>query len=171
MEDESSRGSGHPSRRTFLVVSGGLVVAGAAGGVALGLASGPSSSSGPLVAHVSAELTAAAAAERSLIATVDAALPSARGSRRAALRLVRSDHVAHLRAIEGAIADAVYPAVRSASASASSSPPVAVHGPVATAERAASRVAAARAGRLTGAPAVLLASIAAAEASHAELLA
>ena len=177
----SGRGRSGPTRRGLLV-GAGVVAAAAAGGVALGLATGGSDAT-PFVARPSRELSAAAAAERALIAMVDSALVRARAQQRAHLHAIRADHVAHLAAIEAAIADEMYPATRpsgSGAASASrpasptrsrrpSGPPVSL----ATArsrERAAATAAAARALRLSGRSAALLASIAAAEATHAELL-
>jgi hypothetical protein len=177
----SGRGRSGPSRRGLLV-GGGIIAAAAAGGVALGLTTGGSDAR-PFVARPSRELSAAADAERALIATVDSALTRARAQQRAHLHLIRADHVAHLAAIEAEIADEMYPATRptgSAAASVSrstSSPrtgrPAGPAVSVATArgrERTAATAAAARALRLSGRSAALLASIAAAEATHAELL-
>src|SRR6476646_9789768 len=84
-----------PSRRGFVV----------AGGVAVALNTGGSDALP--TQQVPKALTDAADAEESLIAQVDAALARAGGPRRAALRAVRADHVAHLAAIRAAIADAL----------------------------------------------------------------
>jgi hypothetical protein len=160
-----------PSRRGFLV-AGGLAALAAGGGVWLAVSAGEGSST-PASPTASRDLRAAAAAEQALLAQVDAAARHAHGSDRDLLRAVRADHVAHLAAIEASIADALYPSVPSTSASASA--PAAPAGVVRipdlrSAEVQAARAAAARAARLTGRSAVLLASIAAAEATHAELL-
>jgi hypothetical protein len=162
-----------PSRRGF-VVAGAVAVLAAAGGVAAGRDTGSQAATPPFaVAHA---LTDAAEAERALLEQVDAALARATGPRRAQLRQIRADHVAHLTAIKASIADALYPATPPAAASGSTSPsssPARARVSVAqvrAGEQQASRAAAARAAQLTGRPAVLLASIAAAEATHAELL-
>src|SRR5690242_9563617 len=166
-----------PSRRGFVAV-GVLAVAAAGGGVWLAT-SADDGNGGSAPPSVSRELPAAAAAERDLVATVDAALKHAHGAHRGALQTVRADHLAHLKAIEAAIADALYPnapssAAASASASASSSTsPGAGKVRIADVRAAGQRAAGAgsdRAARLTGRAAVLLASIAACEATHAELL-
>jgi hypothetical protein len=140
------------------------------------------------------------AAEVALIADVDSALGTAHPRIRRSLRAIRADHVAHLTALRAAIVDDVYPlaapspfAAGSASVSASNSAasgsasgpssPGASRSASSTAgapvpvsdiragELRASRGAAARAARMSGRDAALLASIAASEASHAELLA
>jgi hypothetical protein len=159
-----------PSRRGF-VVAGGLAVIAAAGGVAIALNTGGSDALP--TQQMPPALTDAATAEESLIAQVDAALARAGGTRRAALRAIRADHVAHLAAIRASIADALYPITPSAAPSGSPSgarPARVSVAQVRAGEQQASRTAAARAAQLTGRPAVLLASIAAAEATHAELL-
>jgi hypothetical protein len=153
------------TRRVFLA-AGGLLVAGAAGGgVALGL-SGGSSAQAPLQPDVRAALVRAALAEVDLIAAAARAMRTASGPDRATLRLVHRNHVAHLAAVRAAIADAAYPA---------HPPRIRKHarhvpGELAAAEARAARAGARRALELTGAPSALLASIAACEAGHAELL-
>jgi hypothetical protein len=164
----SGRRSG-PSRRTVLA-GGGLVLAAAAAGVAAGVASdrsGAAGSTGPVQPD---ELRAAAAAERTLIAAVDAALTESSGPRRHTLRSIRADHVAHLAALEAAAAQVAGTSPPTASAPARSRPS---GGPAAlrTGEQRAAGAAAARALRLSGRDAALLASIAACEAAHAEWLA
>jgi hypothetical protein len=153
------------TRRAFLA-AGGLLVAGAAGGgVALGL-SGGTSAPAPLQPRVRAALVRAAIAEVDLIAAAERAMRAARGSARVTLRGVRRNHVAHLAAIRAAIAEAAYPA---------RPPRIRKHarqltGALSAAEARAARAGARRALQLTGAPSALLASIAACEATHAELL-
>lgn len=125
---------------------------------------------------VSQALRAAAQAERDLLATVAAALKHAHGAHRAALQTLRADHTAHLRAIDAAVADALYPTAPSSTASPSAqhaSPPPSGKVRIAevrAGEQKAASAAAARAAALTGRDAALLASIAACEATHAELL-
>jgi hypothetical protein len=162
-----------PSRRRFLIGGGVLVAAAAGGGVALGMtaSSRHTPQSLPLVAHVAKELTAAVAAERALVASVDAAMAHAHGPAKRVLRAIRNDHVEHLAALSAAVRDDAFPAP--VPKSSSSSAPVT--GPIRQAdiravERRASRAAAARAMQLSGRDAALLASIAASEATHAELL-
>lgn len=161
------------SRRGFLIAGGIAVVGATGGGIALGRAAGKSDSA-TLVAHPPAELAAAAEAERALIALAEGAAAGVHGRRQSELGMVRANHAAHLAALEALIDDAVYPAVlpsTSTSRSASSPPPAGVNRTaVRAAERRAAATAAARAARLSGRTAVLLASIAAAEAAHAELL-
>ena len=158
------------SRRGFLVTTG-LMIGAAGGGVALGL-SGRQSASGPRIARVPAELAEAADAERALIAAVDATLATARGRERTTLRLLRADHAAHLAAVLAATADTIYPAVTSSAPSSAASRPTSALSPagVRSAEQRAAGTAAARALRLSGPNAALLASIAASEAAHVELL-
>lgn len=124
--------------------------------------------------HAPAALRAALAAEHDLIATLDASLPAA-GAAAGTLRRIRSDHAAHARALAAAVAEAggAVPGDQpAASASAGTAPPAAPASvaQLQQAEADASRWAAKRAGGLSGRDATLLASIAACEASHAELL-
>lgn len=153
------------TRRAFLA-AGGLVVAGAAGGgVALGLSGGTSATS-PQRPEVHEALLHAALDEQDLIAAAARAMHSAHSADRPTLRLVHDNHVAHLTAVRGAIAEAAYPAgpahIRRH--------PRHAPGDLAAAEARAARAGARRALQLTGAPSALLASIAACEATHAELL-
>src|SRR5690242_18311429 len=155
-----------PSRRGFLVV-GGLAAVAAAGG-AWWAASDDGTTSASVPTALVAELHAARTAEDELIATLDAALKHA-GGHGSALRQLHADHKAHAKAIAALVADVLYPATPSASSAPLERPSgrVAVAA-VRTAEMHASRVAAQRAAKLTGEAAVLLASIAACEATHAE---
>jgi hypothetical protein len=156
-----------PSRRGFLIV-GGLAVVAAGGGVWWALSDDGTKSAAPPTALIH-QLEAARTSEYALIIASQIALKHA-GSSAAAVRQVHADHIAHARAIEGLIADEMYPVKASL-------PPVSVHVPprisiaqVRSAESAAARAAGARAANLPGRAAVLLASIAACEATHAELL-
>ena len=82
----------------------------------------------------------------------------------------RADHAAHLHALEQLVATYPTPAPSATSTPAPAGTPrtlVALR----SAESAAATASAERARRLTGGPAALLASIAACEATHAELLA
>lgn len=124
--------------------------------------------------HAPAALRAALAAEHELIAGLDASL-SAAGTAAAALRQVRADHAAHARALAAAVAEAggAPPGAKGTAPDAASTARAAAPRSVAQlrqAESDASRRAAKRAGALSGRDAALLASIAACEASHAELL-
>jgi hypothetical protein len=159
-----------PGRRPPGISRRGLLL----GGVAVVLAGGGGVAAGVLrpVAHERptgrppADLVAALAAERALIASIDATT-GGDAAVRTALRQIRADHVAHHSALQGAVAAypraAPEPSPRSAQA-------LDVAG-LRTAEQRASAQAATRAARLSGRPAALLASIAACEASHGELLA
>ncbi len=158
-----------PSRRGFLLV-GTLAVAAAGGGVWWALSADESKPAALPTALID-QLHAASRVERELIATVGAALKHVSGSQATVLRQVHTDHVAHLRAIQGLTADAMYPL----KPSASSAPVPSTSGrvriaDVRTAETRAAQVAAKRAASLSDEAAVLLASIAACEATHAELL-
>jgi hypothetical protein len=161
-----------PQRRTrrWFLVSGAAVLVGAGGGVAADLAQHRRRPRQRPVAP--AELRAAVAAERALVADLDATTGGG-AQVRALLTQLRADHAAHLSALTGLVA--TYGAAgASAGASASAAPPApGVARSVAqlrAAEQQASAAAADRAARLAGAHAALLASIAACEASHADLL-
>jgi hypothetical protein len=156
-----------PSRRGFLIV-GGLAVLAAGGGVAWALRDDATKSAAPPTALLD-QLGAARTSEYALIVALQVALRRP-GSSASMLRQLHSDHVAHATAIEGLIADETYPVKASQG-------PVSVYVPkrvplaeVRSAESAAARTAAARAANLPARAAVLLASIAACEATHAELL-
>ena len=162
-------GPGGPSRRAFLIAGGTAVVAGAGAGVGVELSRHeprPRASAPP--PPPPAELVNALAAERELIATLDASIPTAPQVRER-LTHIRADHAAHERALAAAVRQVSGP---STAPTASGTPAAAPIGAaeLAGAERGAAQAAAARAARLTGRNAVLLASIAACEATHAELL-
>lgn len=157
-----------PSRRGFLVV-GGLAAVAAGGGVWWALSDEGAKPASPPAALLG-RLHDARTAEAELIATLRAALKHA-GSHGSVLRQLHADHVAHAKAIDALIADVLYPARPSPSSPAVSTPSGRV--PMATlraAETRAARAASHRAAQLTGQAAVLLASIAACESTHAELL-
>jgi hypothetical protein len=173
MTSTHSRRSG-VSRRGF-VLGAGLAVLGAGGGVAVGLLVDRTPD------HVTVPrprtLLAAAAAERTLLAQVDAAL-AGDASLRTVLRQVRADHAAHLAALTAAVELATGAAASSGAASGSGSAGARVPRPAPSsrdqlraAEAAAASAGAQRALALTGRDAALLASISACEATHAELLA
>jgi len=167
MENDSSRPA--TSRRGFLLGAAALVAAGGGGAAAALLRRRPKDKvSYPASPTV---LLAAVAAETRLIAAIDAARDVA------ALAHLRADHVAHREALLGAVQLATgSPSSGLSPSGLSSSPSTAPAQPRPTltqlreAELAAAAAAASAAASLTGAPATLLASIAACEASHAELL-
>jgi hypothetical protein len=143
------------------VLAGGLVV----------LASGGAGVAGAVLPDRSPEprpeppgvLVAAAAAERALLADLTATTGGT-AEVRVLLAQAAADHRAHLAALTGLLA-----AYRSMAPAAARGTPR-TRAQLRSAERAASTAAARRAERLTGPTAALLASIAACEASHAELL-
>jgi hypothetical protein len=182
------------SRRAVFLGSVVAVLAGAGAGVAAGvLRHLPGTSGQP----APPELASALSAEENLLAAVRtalAALPVGAGaSVRGALTTIGNDHVAHLTALRAALAgyrgpNAAASTVITGTAvpggpsgkpvtgpSGSSGQPSAAASPatpdgVRRAEERAGSAAAARAGRLTGRDATLLASIAACEATHATWL-
>lgn len=159
--------SGRISRRGLLV-GGAAVVIAAGTGVAVG-ALQPLPEPDKPTGRPPADLVAALAAERVLIAAIDATTGGSPAIR-IALRQMRADHVAHQTALQGAVE--AYPEAPP------SNPPSSPGGTVTAltvaglrgAEEQASARAATRAARLTGRYAALLASIAACESSHAVLL-
>lgn len=153
------------SRRGLLLGGAAVIVAGG-GGVAAGALR-------PLARHERsgrppAELVAALAAERALIAAIDATT-GGDVSVRTALHQIRADHVAHHVALQAAV-DA-YPQPPAGAGPSRSGPVDAldVAGLRGAEQRACAR-ATTRASRLAGPDAALLASIAACEASHVVLL-
>lgn len=147
--------------RRVLLGAGVVVAAGGVGAAVGGLSPRRHRPDPPAPAP---QLSQALAREYSLIADLDAALPT-----RPQLRNVRDDHAAHAEALRAAIAR--YPAP---APSPSSTGPPAVARPTAqlrASELAAAKAAAAESAALTGSDAALLASISACEATHAELLA
>jgi len=163
MSDDSDRPrrGPAPSRRGFLF-GASAVVAAAGGGVAAALLrSRPKEKvSYPASPQV---LLAAVEAETRLIEAIDAAHDPA------ALVHLRDDHVAHREALLGAVQLATGTPTTQPSGSPPAQPRLSLT-QLRSLEQAAATAAATAAASLTGAPAVLLASIAACEASHAELL-
>jgi len=162
---------GRPSRRAFLIGGGVAVLAGAGAGTGVEFwRDRPHPAPPPPSPTV---LLAALAAERALLADLDAAL-AAGDTDRAALRQLRADHAAHAKALGAAVTQAGGSAAASAGPSASTTPPGRRQPPTTAqlraAETAAARAAASRAELLAGRDATLLACIAACEAGHAELL-
>ena len=119
-----------------------------------------------------AALRDALAAEQQLLAVLDASI-RAHPELRTTLMPVRRDHVAHAAALRNALRPyrSVTPATASATASAGPRVPARGRAALAAAETAAAATATRHAAALTGADAALLASIAACEATHAEVLA
>ena len=152
----------HPrgsSRRDFLV-AGAIGVLAAGGGVAVGVAT--TRSSPRRKPESQRVLVAAISAERALIARVDATSHPDQ-----ALHRLRIDHAAHLRALQAAAGQAAQiPAASPAPTQARTT----TRAELRAAEQQASTRAAQRAVHLSGRDAVLLASIAACEATHAVLL-
>jgi hypothetical protein len=164
-----------PSRRRFLLGSGVAVVLAAGAGTLAGLL-GASSPTANSPRNPPAELLAAAAAERALISSVDQAI-AARTAPASQLALIRSNHASHLVALEAALAVATGPSAATTPAGSGSPPPARPPSGAArtrkqliAAEKRASSAAAASAAKLAGDDAALLASIAACEACHGELL-
>ncbi len=123
----------------------------------------------PQLPRPPAALGDALAAERRLIAAIDASLPAHPELRRA-LTEIRRDHAAHASAVQNALRAYRSTPAPGASSSAATRPAARDRSALRAAETAAGGAAARRAGGLTGADAALLASIAACEATHAELL-
>lgn len=154
------------TRRWVLAGLGGLVLGGGAGvgaGVLRTRHRKPR-----LLPPPPAALDDALAAERRLIAAIDASLPAHPDLRRA-LTEIRRNHAAHAAAVQNALR--AYRPTPAGATSPSAGRPAALDRPaLRAAETAAGRAAARRAAALDGADATLLASIAACEATHAELL-
>jgi hypothetical protein len=154
------------SRRWFLA-GGAAVLLGASAGVLSDVLQDTANAPPP---PAPGALLAAIAAERALIADLDATTGGTPPVRRIIVQ-ARADHAAHLAALVRLRAG-----FRSSSASPSPSPSPSVHGTprtlaqLRTAEAQASTAAARHAAALDGGLATVLASIAACEASHAELL-
>jgi hypothetical protein len=152
-----------PHTRRWFLAGGAAVVLGVGSGAIVELLRSDSPTPAPLAPDT---LVAAVAAERTLIADLDATTGGASAVRRV-IAQARADHAAHLAALGALLA-----AYRAPSAASSAPTPgiprtlTQLH----AAEHQASAVAAGHASRLTGAAAALLASIAACEATHAELL-
>jgi hypothetical protein len=139
----------------------GLVVA--AGGIGAAVAGLQPRRRPPAPPAPPQQLSDALAREQSLVAGLDAALPT-----RPELQQVRDDHVAHAAALRQAVAR--YPAAASSPSSAGRRPAVDTTAQLRAAELTAAKAAAAESAALAGADAALLASISASEATHAELL-
>lgn len=149
-----------PGRRAFLVGASAAVVVGAGAGVAAGFAWAKPQPAPP--PPVPAALVAAIAAEAVLLAVIDSI---ADPSQARLLAAVRADHVAHEAALRALVpqGSAPYEVPKPTSA-------VTTFGGLAARERTAATQAARRAAAADGTLAVLLASISACEAGHAELL-
>ena len=161
MRADQAGPSGPPVTRRVVLTCGLGIVAATAAGALVGIADNRATGS----AQAPAELVAARDAERALIAAIDASLAH-EATLRTHLAPIRADHSAHLAALEAAIGAYPTPAAMPAVARAA---PLDRAG-LRAAERTAAAHGAQRAAVLTGRSATLLASIAACEASHAELL-
>jgi hypothetical protein len=151
------------SRRWFLAGSAAVVV-GAGAGVAGEFARNDHAPALPPIAP--GVLAAAAAAERALMADLDATTGGSPEVRRV-ITQVRADHAAHLAALTDLLARYRKQPAQS-SAPAAGAPRTLAQ--LNAAERAASTAAAAHAAAAEAGLAAMLASIAACEATHAELL-
>jgi hypothetical protein len=172
---------------TGFAVAGALAAAGIGSAVAAitglpkrddpGRSAGGSTKSGPNGPAPAAELASALARERALLTQlaglIAATLPTDPGQ--SVLTVIRADHQAHADTISALITESgAHPAPASTSTgspSGSAGSPAATLASHKVAEQAASDAAAADAVRAHGAAAVLLASIAACEAGHVELIA
>jgi hypothetical protein len=149
-----------PSRRWFLAGGAGLIAGGAAGAVVeLVSDDGP-----PEPPTAPPALLAAARAERALIADLDATTGGTPAVRQV-IGLARADHAAHLEVLTAMLARYRRPPAPHRRPRGRPRTLAQPH----LAEIDAARDAAERAASLAGASAALLASIAACEASHAEL--
>ncbi|MDQ2748769.1 MAG: hypothetical protein M3Y44_04470 [Actinomycetota bacterium] len=174
--DEAARGPAHAApqdrsagiSRRGLLLGGALVAAAAGGGVAVA-ALRPAAEPDKPVGRPPAELVAAVASERALIASIDATTGGSPAIR-TALRQVRADHVAHQVALQAAVVAYPQPPDSSSPTSPGTAAALTVPG-LRTAEQTAATQAASRAAALSGRHAALLASIAACESSHAVLFA
>lgn len=153
-----------PSRRAFLASGGAAVLVG--GGAGVGIALTRPRPHPPAPPAPPAPLAEALNVEHVLLADIDATLQASPGLR-AVLAGVRADHAAHAAALRGAI---------EATGAGVSEPvgelPMEVRSrrELRAAEQVASAGGVSRAAAAHGADAALLASIAACEATHAELL-
>lgn len=150
-----------PTRRWFL--AGGLAVL-AGAGTGVGAEYLHASTAAPPTKPPAA-MVAAAAAERALIADLDATTGGTPDVRRSIVQ-IRADHAAHLVALTSVLSR--YRAPATSPSPAPGTPRTLAQ--LRTAEQRASVAAGRRAAALDRSPAALLASIAACEATHAELL-
>ena len=154
--------------RRRVVVTGAVVAASAAGAV-LGTVR-PVHLARTKLAPPPAALTTALARERAMVAALDAAL-RADPSLRPTIVQIRDDHAAHAFALESAVgAYPAYPSTRTASGAPSGTVGAPSVTELRATEQSAATLAAAESVALHGADAALLASISAAESTHAALL-
>lgn len=159
---EPERNPSGTSRRWFLA-GGAAVLLGSGAGVLAEVLH--ESSPAPAVPAPDA-LVSAVDAERALVAIADAMKGNSHRSR-ALIAQIRADHADHLRALRRVLA--TYPPQRRTPSSAHPAQPRTL-GELRDVENQAASDAARRASALDGAAAALLASIAACEATHSELL-
>ncbi|HJQ43693.1 MAG TPA: hypothetical protein VJ831_11455 [Jatrophihabitantaceae bacterium] len=153
----------HVTRRGILLGATGVVLAAGAGtgaGYLRQLRDEPDTRAPP-------DLLAALASERALTRQLDAAIRRDR-TQRQLLTPIRADHQAHADAIAAAIREVTGRAAPADTGRAARTAPS--RAVLRSAEQTAATRTALRAGRLDGRAATLLASIAACEASHAEVL-
>lgn len=150
------------SRRWFLAGGAAVLLGGGAGVLAEVLHEGSPTPASP----APAALVSAVDAERALIAALDA-MPAGAHRSRAVVAQIRADHAAHLHALRRLLA--TYPQPAKTPGHPGFVQPRTL-GQLRGVETHAARDAAQRAAALDGAAAALLASIAACEATHAELL-
>jgi hypothetical protein len=165
------------SRRSLLA-TGAIIAAAGAGSLVAALTRAPKravrAAPAPTPSPTALELTLALERERVLISSIDAAM-NADSALHPILDNVRADHAAHLGALAQTLAinGVQLPATAASSVSPTPIPPSAAPGIelLRSAEQSAQLSAAHSSSVLRGAEAVLMASIAACEAGHAELLA
>jgi hypothetical protein len=178
------------TRRRLLAFGGLAIVVGAGAGATTATtvrrtvrSIAPTAAGSPTAPRPPAQLVAVLAHEQGLIATLTAAI-SADPQSNPLLPNIRDDHLAHVQAIRAALgamgeiaaADSPpsSPASTSSISSTSSSVPTSTPAPdlvaMREAEVRAQQLAATASAGLTGADAVLLASVSACEAGHVELL-
>jgi hypothetical protein len=158
--DEPRRVPSGTSRRWFLAGGAAVLLGGGAGVLAEVLHESSPAPSAPAPDALASALDA----ERVLLATIDA-MPGRHQT--ALLAQIRADHAAHLRALRRLLA--TYPSSRMVPSNPGSAQPRTL-AQLRGVENQAAVAAAQGAVALDGAAAALLASIAACEASHAELL-
>jgi hypothetical protein len=173
---EMHEGEHHGTSRRWFLAGGAAVLLGAGAGLAAEFATHekPAPPQPPTPPRA---LVDAIAAERALLTDL-AATTGGSPAVRAVIRQIRADHATHLMVLTDLVASygVLTGAGPASSASSASSPAPSPSGTPRTraalrdAERRASAAAARHADALTGGQAALLASIAAAEATHADLL-
>lgn len=160
---EPERATPGTPRRWFLAGGAAVLLGGGAGVLAEVLHESSPAPATP----APGTLVSAVDAERVLLATLEA-MTAGSHEARSVLAQIRADHAAHLHALRRVLATYPPPATRTPSGPGSAQPRTLAQ--LRDVEKQAASAAAQRAATLDGAAAALLASIAACEATHAELL-